>query len=93
MRGGGLTAFDFEVPLTPAHCRAGRGWLGWTQIELSRRARVGLTAIRDFENENRKTHRSVQFQLQVAFANAGVWCSEGGIWSEHLVDLEQAQPE
>jgi hypothetical protein len=98
MRVGGsgqllYTAEDFLVQLTPAHCRAARGWLGWTQIELSRRARVGLTAIRDFENENRRTHRSVQFQLQAAFAKAGVWCSQEGIWDENLVDLEAALSE
>lgn len=84
---------DFEVRLTPAHCRAARGWLGWTQAELSRQAQVGLTAIKDFEKGARQTHRGVQVLLQNAFAKSGVWCTREGILDDSLVDPNQDGPE
>lgn len=34
--------------------RAARGWLGWSQQELAKRASVGLTTVKDFENGSRK---------------------------------------
>jgi transcriptional regulator with XRE-family HTH domain len=80
---------DFEIRLTPAHCRAARGWLGWTQAELSQRSKVGLSTIKDYENEIRRTHRkAIQMLLQDTFAKAGVWCSKEGIWDERLIDLD-----
>jgi DNA-binding transcriptional regulator YiaG len=39
--------------LTPAQCRAARGWLNWTQAELAKSANVGLSTVRDFESEVR----------------------------------------
>jgi len=85
-------ASDFEIKLTAAHCRAARGWLGWTQAELSRRSGVGLSAIKDFENENRRTHRGIQILLQNAFAKVDVWCSPEGIW-EVPNDPDEIGPE
>jgi hypothetical protein len=82
----------FEIKLTAAHCRAARGWRGWTQAELSRRSGVGLTAIKDFEKGNRRTHRGVRILLQDTFAKDGVWCSKEGIWDESLVDLTGLDP-
>jgi hypothetical protein len=72
----------FKMNLTPAHCRAARGWLDWTQAELSRRSGVGLSAIRDFEKGSRRTHKSILLRLQETFALEGIWCSEGGIYDE-----------
>jgi len=84
---------DFSIKLPAAHCRAARGWLGWTQAELSRRSGVGLTAIKDYENGNRRTHKGVQLLLQSTFAKVGVYCSEEGIWDERFVDLEGSEPD
>jgi transcriptional regulator with XRE-family HTH domain len=39
--------------MSPEQCRAARGWLGWTQQELARRAGVGLSTVRDFEKGER----------------------------------------
>ena len=39
--------------LTPAHSRAARGWLDWTQEQLAQGANVSLSTIRDFEKGRR----------------------------------------
>src|ERR1700674_2670842 len=39
--------------MTPEQSRAGRGWLGWSQTELARRANVSLSTVRDFETGKR----------------------------------------
>lgn len=39
--------------LTPAHSRAARGWLDWTQEDLAKRASVSLSTVRDFEKRRR----------------------------------------
>lgn len=40
-----------DATLTPEQCRAGRGWLDWTQQDLATYSGVGLSTIRDFERE------------------------------------------
>lgn len=35
--------------MTPEQCRAGRGWLNWSQAELAAAANVSLSTVRDFE--------------------------------------------
>ena len=39
--------------MTPAQCRAARGWLNWSQDELARRSHVSLSTVRDFEKGRR----------------------------------------
>jgi ribosome-binding protein aMBF1 (putative translation factor) len=39
--------------ISPEQCRAARGWLGWSQHELARRAHVGLSTVKDFERRER----------------------------------------
>jgi DNA-binding XRE family transcriptional regulator len=35
--------------MTPEHCRAARGWLGWTQQDLATRAGVSLSTVKMLE--------------------------------------------
>jgi len=70
---------DLAVEFIASHCRAARGWLAWTQNELSDRSGVGLTGIRDFESQNRQSRRSVRILLQKTLQNAGVLCIPNGI--------------
>jgi predicted transcriptional regulator len=58
--------------ISAAQCRAARAYLAWTQTELSRRSTVGLSAIKDFEGGNRRTHSSIRSQLRRTFEDAGV---------------------
>src|SRR3954470_15764999 len=36
--------------MTPAQSRAARGWLGWSQVELARRANVSVGTVNSFES-------------------------------------------
>jgi transcriptional regulator with XRE-family HTH domain len=58
--------------MSPEQCRAARGWLGWTQQELARRARVGLSTVKDFEKGERKTIAATADAIQRAIEAAGV---------------------
>jgi transcriptional regulator with XRE-family HTH domain len=58
--------------ISPEQCRAARGWLGWTQQELARRARVGLSTVKDFEKGERKTIVATATAIRRAIETAGV---------------------
>lgn len=66
--------------LTPALCRAARGFLNWTQADLADRSGVSRSTIRDYEGSRHDVHRSTEAQLRLAFENGGVMftCSEEG---------------
>jgi transcriptional regulator with XRE-family HTH domain len=60
-------------------CRAARAWLNWTQQELARRAKVGLSTVKEFEKGERKTIAATTEAMQRAFAEAGIeFLDEGG---------------
>jgi len=40
--------------MSPEQCRAARAWLGWSQQDLAKRASVGISTVKDFENGSRK---------------------------------------
>jgi len=44
--------------MSPEQCRAARAWLGWPQDELAKRARVGLSTLKDFESGKRAPMRN-----------------------------------
>jgi DNA-binding transcriptional regulator YiaG len=58
--------------MTPEQCRAARGWLGWTQQELARRARVGLSTVKLFEAGERKTIPATGEAMHRAIEAAGI---------------------
>jgi len=57
---------------SPEQVRAARGWLGWSQQELARRAIVGLSTIKDFENGSRTPIANNLGAIQRALEDAGV---------------------
>ncbi len=61
-----------ETILTPALCRAARGLLDWTQVDLADQAAVSRSTIRDYEGKHHELHRATEAQLRLAFENGGV---------------------
>lgn len=64
-------AHDHKI-LTPALCRAARGFLDWTQLELSARAGVSRSTVRDYEGGRHDIHRATEAQLKLALESGGV---------------------
>ncbi len=58
--------------ISPEQCRAARAWLGWPQPELAKRAKVGLSTVRDFETGTRTPIPNNREAMQRAFEAAGV---------------------
>ncbi|AYD02991.1 transcriptional regulator [Neorhizobium sp. NCHU2750] len=63
---------DREKFLTPALCRASRGFLDWTQGDLADRSGVSRSTIRDYEGDRHEVHRSTEAQLRRAFEDGGL---------------------
>ena len=58
--------------MSPEQVRAARGWLGWSQSDLAKRASVGLSTLKDFENGNRTPIANNLNAIQKALEDAGV---------------------
>lgn len=58
--------------LSPEQCRAARGWLGWSQDELSKRARIGQSTLKNFEGGKRAPMRNNLEALRAALEAAGI---------------------
>jgi DNA-binding XRE family transcriptional regulator len=63
---------DRPMILTPALCRAARGFLDWTQTDIAERAGVSRSTIRDYEGGHHDIHRATEAQLRLAFEEGGV---------------------
>jgi len=62
--------------MTPQHCRAARAWLDWSQGDLSKRANIGLSTIRQFENGLRTPITNNLLAMRRAFEEAGIVLSD-----------------
>jgi DNA-binding transcriptional regulator YiaG len=58
--------------MSPEQSRAARGWLGWSQAELSRRANVSLSTVRDFEKGRHVPIANNINAMRFAIETAGV---------------------
>ena len=58
--------------LTPALCRAARGYLDWTQTDLADRSGVSRSTIRDYEGSRHDVHRATESQLRLALESGGL---------------------
>jgi transcriptional regulator with XRE-family HTH domain len=58
--------------MSPEQSRAARGWLGWSQTELAKRAGVSLSTVRDFENAHRVPIANNLAAIRRAIEEAGI---------------------
>ena len=58
--------------LTPSQSRAARAWLEWSQEDLSARASVSLSTVRDFEKGKRTPIKNNLEAICRAFTDEGV---------------------
>lgn len=58
--------------LSPEQCHAARGWLGWSQEDLAKRANIGLSTLKEFESGKRLPIRNNLDALRRALEGAGI---------------------
>lgn len=58
--------------ITPAQCRAARGLVNWSQLELAAEAEVSVVTIRNFEKGGTEPRSSTLKVIKQAFEAAGV---------------------
>jgi predicted transcriptional regulator len=58
--------------MTPEQCRAARGWLDWTQVELAKRSKIGLSTVQDFEAGSRNTQTRKRKAIQAVLEKRGI---------------------
>ena len=77
--------------LSPEQCRAARGWLGWSQDKLAKRARIGVSTLKDFEGAKRVPIKNNLEAMRTAFERAGV----GFLFHEngHAVGITVGDPD
>lgn len=66
-----------KLLITPAHCRAARALLDWTQERLSKESKVGAKTIVDFEQGKRKPFARTIRDLRETFETAGIEFTNG----------------
>jgi hypothetical protein len=59
-------------PLTADQCRAARALLGWSERDLSKKAIVALSKVRNFEAGIRSVYPQTLMDIKEAFLRAGL---------------------
>jgi transcriptional regulator with XRE-family HTH domain len=58
--------------VTAAQCRAARGLLDWSQLELASKAGIGIVTVRQLEGGGHEPRRATLHVVRQCFENAGV---------------------
>lgn len=58
--------------MSPEQSRAARGWLGWSQNDLAKRANVSLSTVRDFEKGRHAPIAATLTAMKAAIEAGGV---------------------
>ena len=64
--------FPRPLVVTPEQSRAARGWLGWSQVELAKRANVSERTVQVFESGTRMPHPNSIAAMRRAIEAAGI---------------------
>ena len=56
----------------PEQCRAARAWLAWSQDDLAKAAKVGLSTVKDFEFGKRTPIPSTQTAMKAVLEREGI---------------------
>jgi ribosome-binding protein aMBF1 (putative translation factor) len=78
--------------MTPEQSRAARGWLGWSQAELARRARVSVGTVKSFESRQKTplTNNLASMRREIEAAGIRLVFDEAGAAAGIL--LQGAKP-
>jgi transcriptional regulator with XRE-family HTH domain len=82
--------------MSPEQSRAARGWLGWSQTELAKRASVSLSTVRDFETGVRTPIANNLDAMRRAIERAGlqlVFRADGAAIGIAVNDADQDRPD
>lgn len=63
--------------MSPEQCRAARAWIGWSQQDLAKRAKVGLSTVKDFENRSHTPIANNLAAMQTALESGGIHMTFG----------------
>lgn len=61
-----------NIDLSPGQCRAARGILDLTQVQLAKAAGLGQSTVIDFEKERREVSDNAKEAIRTALETAGV---------------------
>jgi ribosome-binding protein aMBF1 (putative translation factor) len=75
--------------MLPEQCRAARGWLAWSQEELAKRAKVGLSTVKDFEGRRRTPIANNLAAMRRALEAAGIEFTNGDVPGVRLKRAKQ----
>jgi transcriptional regulator with XRE-family HTH domain len=64
--------------MNPPQCRAARALLDWTQPQLAKAAKLGLSTVVDFEKERRTVSDDAVSAIRAALESAGAVFLDGG---------------
>jgi DNA-binding XRE family transcriptional regulator len=68
--------------MMPEQCRAARAWLSWSQDDLAKAAKVGLSTVKDFESGKRAPIEATRMAMRAVLEREGVgfsFVNEGGV--------------
>jgi DNA-binding transcriptional regulator YiaG len=68
--------------MTPEQCRAARAWLAWSQDNLAKAAKVGLSTVKDFESRKRAPIEATRMAMRAVLEREGIgfsFSSENGV--------------
>jgi transcriptional regulator with XRE-family HTH domain len=70
-----MNSGEFSAP----QCKAARALLGWSQADLAREAKVGVSTVADFEREHRDLQAANADAMRTAFESRGITFYSGGV--------------